>query len=572
MENSKNDKTSQDITEYEDLSTNPPVPRSSPSSPDCGDVAIEIGAISGVEPEQNDPEQGDDTGEEPDEKDVGREDDDSGSSYSLSPSQLEIDVGYSDWPAPTGPIGKEGKWDSSTSDYFDEYCRPDSSDVAVSWTDPLSKPLRTISRENVQVDMQIYPFLAGFLCKRRSLDTLPFLTRHRLIFLILHTLQDSCYELMKSKYPDQLRYTQIQCVDQIDIFDWTAFIGGVRAQEHQKFQNEVWPSPQISQGGPLGVGDVRQVAYHRQDYDNRLILYAVCLLVQLKDSDRLHKIQSVLLLLYQKQCQAEDINPESTNPEHKFLSEDEISAAEPLLDIDSRACTTQQQMLSKIQAILERSFFRLAFAHDPEYFQQLQIDFAEQIELHHWYDRHNRVLLDSIIPDKRDGFSHLLSSASRLRNQASHPSINPAFDRRWADWAIKILGHCDDQESIAQIKMLADSTETQVEEATRARVDTYPNDADGLLELYTECHAAGAAYMRDLRGLYKKLTQHEEAIGNIFDRAARDFRERYEQALKTEAGDTETSAQSTSNPPTIIVTDEAGSPVEGSAAVEDVDR
>lgn len=120
MENSKNDKTSQDITEYEDLSTNPPVPRSSPSSPDCGDVAIEIGAISGVEPEQNDPEQGDDTGEEPDEKDVGREDDDSGSSYSLSPSQLEIDVGYSDWPAPTGPIGKEGKWDSSTSDYFGE--------------------------------------------------------------------------------------------------------------------------------------------------------------------------------------------------------------------------------------------------------------------------------------------------------------------------------------------------------------------------------------------------------------------------------------------------------------------
>ena len=95
----------------------------------------------------------------------------------------------------------------------------------MSWTAPLSKPLRTIIRNNVEVDMQTYPFLAGLLCNRRSLITLPFLTRHRLIVLSLYTIQDSCYDFMKSKYPEQLLYTQIQCVDQIDIFDWTALIG-----------------------------------------------------------------------------------------------------------------------------------------------------------------------------------------------------------------------------------------------------------------------------------------------------------------------------------------------------------
>lgn len=353
--------------------------------------------------------------------------------------------------------------------------------------------------------------------------------------------------------------------------DKSDYVQGVRAQD-RAFQNEVWPSPQNSRGGPLAVGDVRQGAYHRQDYDNRLILYAVCLLVQLKDSDRLNKIQSVLLMLYQKQCRAEDINPEYINPEHRFLSEGEISTAEALLDVDSRACMTQQQMLSKIQAILERSFFRLAFALNPGYFRQLQIHYAEQIELHQWYDRHSRVLTDSIMPNKREDFPRLLASAGRLRNQASHPSSNPAFDRYWADWAIKILGHCDDEEAIAQIKMLADSTEAHVKEATRARVDTYPNDAAGLLELYRECHTAGATYTGTLVSLYSRLTQHEEAMRNIFDKAARDFRERYEQTLKAEAGDTETSAPSTGNPPTIIITDEAGIAAEGSAAVEDVDR
>lgn len=127
MEDSKNKETSQDITEYENLSIIPPEHRSSPSSPDRGDVAMEasIGASSGVEPEENDAEQGDDAGEEPDEKDVGQDDDDGGSgtgSYSLSPSQLQTDVRYSVWPAPQSPMGKdkEGAWNSSASEHFGE--------------------------------------------------------------------------------------------------------------------------------------------------------------------------------------------------------------------------------------------------------------------------------------------------------------------------------------------------------------------------------------------------------------------------------------------------------------------
>ena len=143
---------------------------------------------------------------------------------------------------------------------------------------------------------------------------------------------------------------------------------GLRRQD-RAFDNEIWPSLKNSHDGPLTVGHVRQVAYHREDYDNRLILYAVCLLVQLEDNDRLTKIQLVLQMLYQRQCRAESINPEEINPEYKSLSEDEISTAETLLDMDSRlASMTQQQMLSKIQAILERSFFRVASAHNPGLF------------------------------------------------------------------------------------------------------------------------------------------------------------------------------------------------------------
>ena len=123
MEDSKNNEKSDDIMENENVNTSPAAHRSSPSSPDGNDVAIEasIGANSGVEPEENDAEQGDNAEEGPEEKDVGQEDDDAGSetgSYSLSPGQLETGEEPPAWPVQELPTVKE--WNRETSKRFGE--------------------------------------------------------------------------------------------------------------------------------------------------------------------------------------------------------------------------------------------------------------------------------------------------------------------------------------------------------------------------------------------------------------------------------------------------------------------
>ena len=86
-------------------------------------MAIEasIGANSGIEPEENDAEQGDNARERPEEKDVGQEDDDAESetgSYSLSPSQLETGEEPPAWPVQELPTVKE--WNRETSKRFGE--------------------------------------------------------------------------------------------------------------------------------------------------------------------------------------------------------------------------------------------------------------------------------------------------------------------------------------------------------------------------------------------------------------------------------------------------------------------
>ena len=106
---------------------------------------------------------------------------------------------------------------------IDRFCRPGRYDDLVDWTAPLSNPLRTIAHDTAWVDKEEYPFLAGFLCKARNVD-LEFPTRHKILACCLYTIHEACYHYMSTNHPEQLRYTQIQCADQIDIFDWIAFI------------------------------------------------------------------------------------------------------------------------------------------------------------------------------------------------------------------------------------------------------------------------------------------------------------------------------------------------------------
>lgn len=393
---------------------------------------------------------------------------------------------------------------------------------------------------------------------------------------------------------------------------------GVRAQDGT-FPDEIWPSPRNSPEGPLTVGDVRQAAYHRHEYSTRLILCAVCLLIQLGDNARLTKLQSVLRMLYQERCLVEN-----KDLGYEPLSDDEISEAKDSLDIDSRVCTSQQQMLSEIQSILERSFFRFASAHNPAYFQQLNIIESERIELDHWSRFHSWILTDSIAPNRREKFPRKLEAVCDLRNAASHPSFNPAFDREWVDKAIDILEKWDERGVIAELNSLADRTKDLVESATQARLDSYPTDAAGLWKLYNECHTAGTKYSQAIATLKSPVTQHHMRICGIFDNAERSFRDMYEQTLKAESGtgdteqalqtdtknddteqpsqpatetgntdqqetgndaikqdpktetqtgnpETEPSASSTFNPPTIIITEDTSSVPEAEGSVAEKD-
>ena len=107
----------------------------------------------------------------------------------------------------------------------DGICRPRGYDQAISWTDPLEEPARTIEYNGVRISCQDYPFLTAFLCKKRTTDKLPYSTPYKLITYILDTIHRSCYDFMRSNHPEQLVYTRIQSFDQIDIFDWIALIG-----------------------------------------------------------------------------------------------------------------------------------------------------------------------------------------------------------------------------------------------------------------------------------------------------------------------------------------------------------
>ena len=102
--------------------------------------------------------------------------------------------------------------------------RPGSeSDEEIPWNDPLTEPVEAIEFLNMKIPSSEYPFLTGFLCRKRRVD-LPFEKRHQLITFVLNTIQESCYDFMRSNFPEQLQYTRIYCSDAIDIFDWIAFI------------------------------------------------------------------------------------------------------------------------------------------------------------------------------------------------------------------------------------------------------------------------------------------------------------------------------------------------------------
>ena len=126
-----------------------------------------------------------------------------------------------------------GDWDAeggfeacirqTNSDRAGDFCEPSRNGPPSPWTTPLTDPPKTLKFYDAEISHVDHPFLTAFLCKKRSID-FPFPVQKDLIAFILYTIQHACYKFVKQNFPNQLKYTRIQCFDQIDLFEWTAFI------------------------------------------------------------------------------------------------------------------------------------------------------------------------------------------------------------------------------------------------------------------------------------------------------------------------------------------------------------
>ena len=133
---------------------------------------------------------------------------------------------YKAWQKEDGG-NAEGSFQASieqtTSDQPGDFCHPSRNGPPHPWTTPLTNPPKTLRFQEAEISHVEYPFLTAFLCKKRSID-FAFPIQKDLITFILYTTQHACYEFVRQNFPDQLKYTRIQCFDQIDLFEWTAFI------------------------------------------------------------------------------------------------------------------------------------------------------------------------------------------------------------------------------------------------------------------------------------------------------------------------------------------------------------
>ena len=220
----------------------------------------------------------------------------------------------------------------------------------------------------------------------------------------------------------------------------------MRLQTTHKSGDQYWPAPSVNDvPGSLSVGDVRHVAYHRTSYTTGLILLAVCLLVQLDDSVRLHDVQLVLKMLYHDRLDATGIAQEP-------MSSNQRADVEKLLNIDTHPCTTQQRMLSRIQSLLEQELYQYVYEQNPESLQKQGIYCAEQTELTEWDTNEKRKL----VTDCLDGsyyFSDWLRQTIPLRNLASHPSDWSQQHVNSIEAAKHVLRYINSGEKIAWVRV-----------------------------------------------------------------------------------------------------------------------
>ena len=418
-----------------------------------------------------------------------------------------------------------GNWDSEASANFDSegrvsyqggICRPGSeSDAAISWSDPLTDSVEAIEFLNAKILTSDYPFLTRFLCRKRKID-LPFQRRHQLITFVLNTIQEACYDFMRTHFPEQLELARIPCFDAIDIFDMIAFIEGMQFQHPNILAQGTWPDPSIANiPGTQSVGDVRHAALHRLRYSTRLLLHAVCLLHQLHDRPRLESLQHVLQHLYLSQDPASF----SSSPLSSFpLS---FSAtAESLLDTASYPITTPQRFLTHIQSVLEHALFSLVHAGNPTALATRNFTCAEQIELQRWTSADLLPLVASCMPENhRTEFRRWLERAAPLRNLAAHPSDWGAeHDGKIRD-AIRVLSYTDSgAEAVARIQRLGDEMR-EVREGWRRG---YPRDGKGLQKLQEKTTAAAGTYFSKI---YRNrwLRTHETQVYQRFIKVAEEI-------------------------------------------------
>ncbi|KAL8824270.1 MAG: hypothetical protein Q9191_005171 [Dirinaria sp. TL-2023a] len=318
-----------------------------------------------------------------------------------------------------------------------------------SWSSPLPTSPEPLQIDSVTIDG--HPFLTAFFEQTRAMD-IPFATSHRLASFLMHLVEECCFDFVQRVYPDELpdvgfeanpdrlERLPVTSGDQIEVQQWAMPVSRcLRRLQFEAGSNDN-TTCNVRDLTPIRLLGVHSWAV----YNTRYIKQVVGLVALLKDECRLSKIERVLQVLYQRQQP-----PSETAP---VISAEDNRAVDIALGLVPSPATTTNQLLCRVQDIVEKSCFDFWSARQPEWLLErgwsgnawvgsspstvdgTGWDCPERVELNVWTNMgwHFPEFSSTKDPLARERKRYyparwylfdLLRSMRRLRNNAAHKGI-----------------------------------------------------------------------------------------------------------------------------------------------------
>ena len=212
----------------------------------------------------------------------------------------------------------------------------------------------------------------------------------------------------------RLKLTPWENIDEREITDWTWMIcqlisstdifdkelPGDRMKLMELLQDAVW-----------GAEHVRHAAAHHRGIDVEALLCAMKLPHVLNDNPRTDRIEKLF-------------NALSDEDGHSFDEQTRKAAADTIFT--DRPCKTNDQMLGRVESILQDVSFQFAQEHDPDLLAQLRYDVVERLELLKLEVWGYRGIYQDEFPNVNNHFENFretIRSIRSLRNDHAHKNL-----------------------------------------------------------------------------------------------------------------------------------------------------